>query len=630
LDFLLGGKMKAINRLFPVCLFILISLSTNLAVSASDPLTIDPIWCPVGVTPVSGTGGCSPSFTTMTGLLTWLRANDPNAAGVIWIGREYDSAAEGVTGFTLDSSHYARLDNYPLTIQGGWRGLRTVAVDHTDRSVFTGDFLHVYMWNSSVTINDILVDGASESGIDVYASGDMNLSNVDCRNNTGGSGGGVHGASLFNYASGNGNVTVSNSTFNSNRDGGLFITAARAISINNVTANGNGVNGVGAALDNRYGSTRPQPVTFTGTNTFNDNGSGVSVLSKGPIVVHEITASGSSSTATGIGAYFDNHWADSPQLVSVLGRVHAFNSNPGGGMVINSLGAIRAENILAMDNGRWGTVLVNNYEGGRGALTLSGQSLFANNGYSGLNAFSNGTIALFGVSTVRNAWDGIWMSTPSSASINCAKIYSNGEYGVDASDVSRSFTLSDVTFDLANSLGEYSYSGTATITTGGCLMRDGMRSGAPMEIISYVPQSLITLDCNNYGGTQLNYPAWRAIFHCPTLGDVIIWPTDVNSLPIPLPDPDKQTFISGFTLSLKEKEIEQSLTTGLTTLSFMLPKGAQGQSYSVLYWTGKEWVDLQLAGFQDGRIVFDGGTLTEDGSIAVSVNFTGTFVLVSQ
>lgn len=620
--------MKVINHLFSLCLLIIISLSTDLAVPVPGPLAADPIWCPMGVTPISGTSGCSPSFATMTGLLAWLRTNDPNAAGVIWIGREYDSAAERVTGFTLDGSTLVRMGRYPLTIQGGWLGLGTIAVDHTDRSTFTGDFLCIYMWDSSVAINDILVDGASESGIIVYASGDMTLSNVDSQNNTGTAPGGLDGATLTNYAPGTGNVTVNNSTFNSNQRNGLLIGAARAISINNVTANGNGVNADGALLDNRYGSPSPQSVTFTGTNTFNDNGSGVTVLTKGPIVVHEITASGS-RRATGMGAYFDNHWADSPQPVSMLGSGHVFNNNLGGGMAVNSLGAIRAENIYASDNGYWGTVLANNYEGGRGALTLSGDNLFAHNGRSGLNAFSNGTIALFGISVDRNAWDGVWTSTPYGASINCAKIYSSEEYGIDASSVSGPLTLNDVAF-YSNVLGEYSYSGTATVTRGGCLMGDGMRSGSPMELISYVPQSLVTLNCNNYDGTQLNFQGWQAIFHCPTLGDVVIRPEDVNSLPIPLPDPYKQIFISGFTLSLKEKGIEQSLTAGLTTLSFTLPKGTKGQSYSILYWTGKEWVDLKLAGFQDGRIVFDSGTLTGDGSIEASVNFTGTFVLVSE
>ena len=148
------------------------------------------------------------------------------------------------------------------------------------------------------------------------------------------------------------------------------------------------------------------------------------------------------------------------------------------------------------------------------------------------------------------------MSTPDSASINCAKIYSNGEYGVDASTVSGPFTLSDVAFDSYNALGEYSYSGTATITRGGCAMAAGMRSGSPMELISYVPQSVVTLGCNNYGGTQLNFQDWRATFRCPTLGDVVIRPEDVKSLPIPL-------FLAGGPFLLKISEVSKTLDVWL-------------------------------------------------------------------
>jgi hypothetical protein len=397
-----------------------------------------------------------------------------------------------------------------------------------------------------------------------------------------------------------------------------------------VTANGNGANYAGADIDNRYGSTSPQPVTFTSTNTFNDNGTGVTVLSKGPIVVHEITASRSRNMSiAGSGAYFDNQGAASPQPVSLLGNVHIFTYNHGAGMEINSRGAIEAENITANYNDSWGTVLANSFEGGVGALTLSGENTFYRNGGSGLNALSNGTISLFGVSTDRNDSDGVLMSTPYGASLNCAKVYSSGDYGVDAQLVSGPLTLNDVAFDFSNASGNYNYGGTAAITTGGCLLASGLGSGSPMRTIDYIPDPAITLDCSNYGGTQFDIPdSWQVIFRCPTLGDVVIRPEALNSLPALLPD--KSIFVSALTLSLNEKEIEQYLTTGLTMLSFALPKDTKGQNYDLLYWTGKQWVDLKLAGFQDGRIVFDGGTLTGEGSMEASVNFTGTFVLVSE
>ena len=73
----------------------------------------DPIWCSDGTTPttINSAAHCSPSYTTMTELLIWLTANNPNVAGTIWIEKTYDSAAEDVAGFTLDGTVLTNMAN---------------------------------------------------------------------------------------------------------------------------------------------------------------------------------------------------------------------------------------------------------------------------------------------------------------------------------------------------------------------------------------------------------------------------------------------------------------------------------------------------------------------------------------
>jgi hypothetical protein len=426
----------------------------------------DPIWCPEGVTPRSRKSGCSPSFTTLTGLLTWLRTNDPNRAGVIWIEKTYDSASEGVGGFVLDGADYINLDNHALTIQGGWERPGTTSVDHNDRSVFTDDFLHIDHWNNNITINDVLVDRPSSVGLLVNTLGEIHLSNVDSQFSTGDAGN-APGAILNNFSrTGTWSVTVNDSSFNDNRGNGLLVISSGEIITHNLTANGNGFSEgghPGVMLDNRYGVSA-QNITITGASMFNDNRTwGLIIYSQGVIEVHDVIANGS-----GTGVYLDNTSALTPQPVSVIGSAHIFNINSGSGLIVNSHGTIYAENLSAIGNGQWGAILNNSR--GSGGITLTGGNFnsFYDNGYRGFSAFSYDRITISNISVDNNGSHGVVLGTPDSASVTCAKIYNNMEYGLHASDVLGSLVLDDVTL-FNNASGNYLYAGVPAVTRGGCL-----------------------------------------------------------------------------------------------------------------------------------------------------------------
>jgi hypothetical protein len=407
---------------FFISVMAILSMTNPNVVFASDatPDTAknDPIWCPLGVTPRSDRGGCSPRFSTLTGLLKWLRGNDPDQAGTIWIEKAYDSAAEGVRGFTLDGDSYVNFDNHPLTIQGGWNGPLTTSVDVSDPSMFSGDFLHIRNWQAAITVNNISVKGATDTGLAIHTTGNINLSNIASGNNHAGPSSWAFGLDL------------------DNNDGGSLTTVA-----------------------------------LRGKNVFNDNDIGLRISSNGDVVLNNLTVSENgvqnpTNVYRGYGAAILL-----PASVTLRGT-NVFNDNQGWGLHIFSTGTITAERLTASRNESEGIELAN--DEGSFDINLDGPNVVSGNGGSGLRVFSNGRIRLAditadgnGLDTIWLERDGIFLNTSAEAIIECAKIYRNGGYGVDAMQVIGLLTLNDVTFN-DNISGLYSYGGTANIQSGGC------------------------------------------------------------------------------------------------------------------------------------------------------------------
>ncbi len=418
--------------------------------AANTLVVADPIWCPIGVTPQDGLGGCSPSYTTFTELLAWLAGtNQPNQGGTIWLEAGYDSAGEGVTGFTLDGNSYTNFDNHALTIQGGWNGLGTTTINQNDPSTFTGDFLHISNWNANVTINDIIINGATTGdGLSVETSGNINLENIEANNNIVGVGAKLNnssgtgnvtltGTNVFsnNYYDGlavrtNGNIMLNNVTangnidtsgiypsdgaflvalgtgnvtltgtnvFNNNSAMGLRVFSSGDITLNNITASGN-INGDGAHLDNTLGN---GDVILTGINVFNNNHlDGLSVYSGGSIMINNLTASGN---ILGRGAYLDPYMEGGN--VTLTGA-NEFDNNGDNGLYVNVAfhhnSDVNINSITASGNGVRGVFIVGWGEGSSGDVTLTGTNVFTNNSEQGLTVFSNGGITLNNIIAIGN------------------------------------------------------------------------------------------------------------------------------------------------------------------------------------------------------------------------------------
>jgi hypothetical protein len=427
----------------------------------------DPLWCPAGVAPKPGLGGCSPAFTSFTddseadtGLLDWLYTiatpADVSKAGVIWVAYDY-APTGGETGpIVIDGTLVqGTMENFALTITGGWVGGTsgsTAINTTTPYSTFNVPF-SISIWNAPVTINNLVIESASGGGgwaLEVVTTGNIVVNNVDVQNNTTAAG----GAYLSNYG-GSSNVTVNDSTFNGNGGyaGGLQISTEGSATFKNVHAIGN--DGFGAYIDNAAAVT-PKAVTLNGTNNFSHNGSdGLDVYSDGAITLNNVTAIYNSG---GSGAYLDNCAGfdvdeyclnTAPSAVTLKGT-NNFSSNGWDGLRVWTPGTITISNLTANDNGtdpareaadvsnEYDLTSGDEYDGfGKGAflhnygavsaknIVLSGVNTFNGNASNGLFGYSKGSIAVSNVTASDNGCDPLFDTD----SGYCAGAYLEG-YGV--------------------------------------------------------------------------------------------------------------------------------------------------------------------------------------------------------
>ena len=250
--------------------------------------------------------------------------------GTIFIAFDYTTAVDGA--ITIDGNDGYGLED--LTIQGGWDfGLN----QYSGAPTTIEDALDILNWDYDVTLNDLLFDGAS---LTVETSGDIELNNVEARDNGAG-----YGAELDNTAGTNSTIEVNSSSFHDNFTIGIQALSNGGITLTDVDAYGN--DGAGAVLDNS-GSAFAGTVTIW-TSTFNDNGdTGLDVSSNGAILTVDIEASGNGE----YGAVLDNSLSDDPQSVTV-GYLYGseFNDNYNSGLTVLSQGDITVYQATANNNG---------------------------------------------------------------------------------------------------------------------------------------------------------------------------------------------------------------------------------------------------------------------------------------
>lgn len=251
------------------------------------------------------------------------------------------------------------------------------------------------------------------------------------------------------------NITISGvNNFSGNYSGGLLATSRGAINLSSATAS-NTVAGTGVELNNEFSTSEGKTVTLGGTYVFNDNDtSGLIIISRGAITLNNITANGSNSSA---GVSINNSAATAAQLVKLTGTSQ-FNGNGATGFAVTSHGAITTNNVTANENGSIGVYLNNDFASFTGGVTMTGINNFLANDSSGLWLVSNGVVALSNLTAdgngVSGSSDGLHISTDGNVTLTCGWIANNDDIGVSVTTLG-TLTLKGV-ISSGNSGGDFS------------------------------------------------------------------------------------------------------------------------------------------------------------------------------
>ena len=632
-------------------------------------VTGDPVWCPEFITPGTDTlGECTSSHSDFSSLLSDLATNNTTYTGngTIFVEDVY-SADEDVV---INSAAGYGLGD--LVIQGGWDFTNDMLNASDPYTYIFDGFLHVYDWIGNVTVNNFWFYDSDDTGLLVESTGDIAVNDVVVEESAG------YGANLDacmydgSSCAGTGTVDVTDSQFNMNNFSGLVTDSGGITTLTNVTAsdnvNGTGVdvlsdggimlnnvtadgNRTGAIVDTTFGT---GSVTVDG-GQFDDNDYyGLVAYSAGSIEVSNVIISDNSSPGLDTyGAYLNATYGKGTILV----EDSTFNNNDGYGVF-----GIANNNVTLTDvdvNGGGITDDGAKIKSINGTATVNGGT-FTNNTKSGLIAIGGFQVDLVDVNVTANLGDG-------------ARVYSTftyacfGDMGIPVNVNGGTYT-NNGGVPLTIKPGP---DGTVVVSTapaptisgngGGdividlgnpCLDKDEEKpEGKPVNIVEvpFKDGDPVPQDCVNYSGTLLMLPDGTWVkFGCPFEGSMTLEGLLEEELPGPLGAGAE--FVSAITYGMTDMAgLEVTVNPdGTITLKFKIPEASNARAYDILYWdtsanngTGA-WVTLpqykigqpQAVALnpgdpEDGRLITSG--VKQKGEyVTVTVNFTGTFVLVAR
>jgi hypothetical protein len=484
--------------------------------------TNDPIWCPSGVAPIPGMGGCTATQSKFnSGLLPLI--NNETVSGTIWIESSYagDTLLEGGP-VALDAVTLGTTANFDLIINGGWTGTSSGFLNLSSPSIFNVP-LSITNWNADVTINDITIDGTTSNGLTVNTTGNININNVKSNNNA------LDGALLGSSSSPTGgSIQVTDSEFNYNNQSdpslytypanraGLQAYAAGNVTLNNVTADQNNADGV--LLGGFLGDEVKGNILITGGDFSSNGWLGLEFYADGAITLdNNVTANGNNNGTNYGNAYLSNVTPASKNLdISVSDST--FNGSNGDGLRVYSYGNVTLNNVTADDNDYDGAILGDANFGSPigGDINVHGGDFSYNwgDGYSwnpaGLEAYAAGNITLdIGVTADSN--------------YNGSGAYLDNTYG---SDVPGNISISNSTFgdssgtngNGVNGLETYSkgnialstvtadYNGAAGANLDNCLFDEGAGGCTGTGVIG-----INNSNFNDNGGNCFDCDSWDGL-----------------------------------------------------------------------------------------------------------------------
>ncbi|MFN8414217.1 MAG: right-handed parallel beta-helix repeat-containing protein [Anaerolineales bacterium] len=364
----------------------------------------DPMWCPAGVAPKAGVGGCSISFSTLADLVNDIYADgyDPVGNGVVWLEQGNDNSL--FTTILIDGSNpnLAGVLNFSLTLKGGWvyNIVGNTTINQDNPTVLSVPLV-IAGWKGNVTLSDIVISAqtmpvGNDSGLSIVTTKNIQLDRVVIKDNQNTNAGFYRSGAYLDNSSGTGNIIINGSSFTGNEAGGLQVYSKGSITISDIVASHNTSSGV--SLNNPL-STGGMPITIKGFQQFNNNTSyGLGIMSTGIVTISNISANSNGSDGVNI-----NNLASSLKAGVTLNGVNYFNANGNSGLVVLSAGVITTNNLNANNNAVDGVFLDNcSYNSFNHwcdvttskSISIKGSNTFSGNGGSGLYVSSFGAVTL--------------------------------------------------------------------------------------------------------------------------------------------------------------------------------------------------------------------------------------------
>jgi hypothetical protein len=596
----------------------------------------------------------------MTELLDQLNVGTYSGAGTIWIESSFTGSMDGA--ITLDHTSSALNDLTDLTVQGfgattpnivvpfniqNWVGnvtLNNLAFNGAGAYLDTCNYDSVTglcAGTGNITVTNSTFTGASFNGLVTDSGGSTTLNNVTASGNN------LNGA-LITAADDSAtahNVTITNSTFSNNVNGtGVDVLSDGNVTLTTVTANGNNT---GAIVDTTPGT---GSVTVSGGQYNNNDWDGLDVYSGGDIDVSNVVISDNSSPGLDTyGAYLDATYGVGDISVSTS----TFNNNDGYGVfgIANNNVTLTDVNVDGggiTDDGAWIKAI-------NGIATVDG-GIFTDNTKSGLIAIGGLQVDLVDVDVIANLGDGARVySTFTYACFGDMGILVNVDNGDFSGNSGPGLTIKPGPDGMVTVTGAQTFDvdDAMVIDLGNpCLDKDEEKpEGKPVNIVEvpFKDGDPVEQDCVTYSGTVLMLPDGTWVkFGCPFEGSMTLEGLLEEELPGPLGAGAE--FVSAITYGMTSPDgLEVTVNPdGTITLKFKIPEDSNARAYDILYWDTSAnngdgaWVTLPQykigqpqavalnpGNSEDGRLITSG--VKQKGEyVTVTVNFTGTFVLVAR
>jgi len=386
----------------------------------------DPIWCPNGSVPIASTGGCTPSYTTFGDLVTELRTNttDYNGNGVIWVAASYAGNDNATITFNGANANLARLGD--ISVLGGWSGISgSTSIDPTNPSVLD-ERLRFINWTGAISVSNLDVNNAGGGpSLLINTDGDISINNVSVSNNPDNIGARLNNC-IGDPCTASGDVSVVDSEFINNDTHGLYVRSSGDVTIENVTTDGNGTDGINIDTNNSAGA----DITIKDTTATNNTGDGIQAIEVGGnLTLKEVTASDN-----GADGFRSNQVGGDLTLKSVT----ASNNGSEGIIINNTQGNVTGSNLTTNENNREGIEI----DLTRGNVKLSGVTANDSTLNEGVDIHdTDGNLVLSSVTANNNNQEGIEVvNVDGSLGFYCVIASTNGQDGISVS-VDHGFTI---------------------------------------------------------------------------------------------------------------------------------------------------------------------------------------------